>query len=321
MIFFDSDFENGLSADGWTGPFDSSGAGQQLEVTRETAFTGNAALKGVWTTLSSPGGGGVNVIHYFDYPTKRIFVRVAMKMVSGFSVGQNHFSKLMRVRGNKNGYPVIWMYNGEGQYLFTVECPYVEDHNYTMWNIPTGIPISTDKWDQVEWEVQLNEPGMNNGYIKCWVNNRQVLDQNVVFVGLPGSYGACNWIRQEENTAFEFLEVFVQSGMGTIYYDRIAAGDSKIGLVDGTGKDTVLSVNVPETIQTELETVPIQIQNDVVSVQQTSLPVRPALLLGESDIPILQSNVQQNVQQLQPTEDHSVMGAAIVAAVAYLLQR
>lgn len=176
------------------------------------------------------------------------------------------------------------------------------------WDSNGGIVFQPSRWYWFQFRFKQSSPATPNGIIEVWVDGQKLVglydrvlnmsDQPISsFSHSPEWGGGGGVIAQEQY----------------IYFDHTVIATTKQETDKPNGQSTQVSV-------------PIQIQQSdqqPVSVQNIQLPVRPALLLSASDIPTLQSNVQQPIQQTveQPVTiqqtDSGILPALIAGAIAY----
>jgi hypothetical protein len=244
--FFDTDFESCAASPGNDWPCESWNdfnneticTTNRLQVTTEQAFSGSKAVK---LTYNNVNGSTCqpSIVHSFT-ASRHIFYRAAMRQQAGFQYGSNGGSKRVRFRpantaGNPTSlgpYPIFWLYNYFGNYAINIESPY-DAKPGGFWII--GSAPTPSAWDQVEMEILINDPGQANGLVRLWVNNtvraeslgRQWVGPAQSSTGPGGLWHPSDWFSQN-------AEVFLQSGNGTLYYDRIAVGNTRIGLIGST---------------------------------------------------------------------------------------
>lgn len=253
-IFFDTDWETCAVApavtfpcEGWVSnhhgagtPPNISGGIAIIENTgaayTQANFTGSNGLRGIHDSKgyagqnpSENGGNTVRptVAHAFPAGTKHLFVRWAFREAPGFEYcAINGNTKLIRFLGQE--YPKIWINNIRGNYSISVEGPYQSDSFQTF----TGKSVSTSAWQQLQFEWQINTPGQYNGVMRLWVDGVLIINLvNRAWIG-PTSTSKCN-LGNGQNTcpstfSISSMEIYLQCGLGTMYYDRIAAGDTSI---------------------------------------------------------------------------------------------
>ena len=130
-----------------------------------------------------------------------------------------------------NGNPKVWISNREGRYVVAVEAPY--DATGTTDIYSTGVTVSTSAWQQLEFEWKLNTPGQYDGHLRFWIDGVLRVERlNRAWVGpLPTSTGINHSYTTPSTLSLDTMQLYMQCGLGTMYYDRIAMGDTRIGLL------------------------------------------------------------------------------------------
>ena len=85
-------------------------------------------------------------------------------------------------------------------------------------NVNSSITLADNRWYCIETHEQMNTPGVANGIAEAWVDNVKMLIKTDVMFRLAGNTN--QWDR---------VGIFRQIGAGNIWWDRYAAGDSRIG--------------------------------------------------------------------------------------------
>ena len=95
-------------------------------------------------------------------------------------------------------------------------------------NIFASVTIPQNQWVCLEGRITMNTPGVANGIIQSWVNGTQsinrtdVLLRNATLANFNGP-----------NSRMAFTRLYVQHGVGTIYYDDYAVSrDARIGCTE-----------------------------------------------------------------------------------------
>ena len=266
-IFFDSDFEtctastgNDFPCEGW----DDSGnerigippniqSGLAVIQSSVAAFTGTKGVRGIHDNKGTPGVNGGNthrpsIVKALPGGLKHIFARWVFREAAGFEFcAINGSTKLVRILGN--GHPKIWLINYNGFYGVVAEGPYDSLGGTDLFH--TGVRVSTSVWQQIEFELKLNTPGQANGLIRLWIDGRLVLERlNRQWVGpLPTSTGLHHPGLTPSNLTITTAQVYMQCGLGTMYYDRIAVGNTRIGLVTGHPSSDTTPPAIPSGVQ------------------------------------------------------------------------
>ena len=144
------------------------------------------------------------------------------------------------------GYPVFSVMSYSNQFAITLEGSYVGG----TFNTLSGVRPSQTSWDQVEVEFKVNTPGQSNGWMRMWINGVLRAEKlNQQFRGpMPTSINS-QGLLVPSTSRFESAQIYVQSGLGSIYYDRVAAGNTRIGLTTGQTSSDTTPPNIPTGVQ------------------------------------------------------------------------
>lgn len=240
--FFDTDFEAGGSflTNGWD---DDGTAGiGHLEISTEQALTGTRSMKGTFTDVG--GSSQQPYINHAFPPSAHFFNRFAYRITPGFQFGNNGYTKIMRFKAD-GGWPIIWLEILHGVYEITVEGPYLGP-NGDNYSLLSGIAPSSTSWDQIEFECLLNTGGQANGVLRLWINGVQRINlTGLQLVGpTPSSVGQ-QGLPNPSNLVFNDNQIFIQSGVGSVYLDRVAIGDTRIGTTAGGGGGGTADITPP----------------------------------------------------------------------------
>lgn len=251
-IFFDTDFEtcavgtgdgliNGVGdfpCEGWDDggkEFINAPLHNKIEITNALSLTGTKSVKATFvarfTTITGTSCALDNpTLAHFFAASDHIFIRFATRQSPGFQVGQSNLSKMVRFP-TSGGYPTFSFLTGSDTYKFGIEGAH--DVGTVITN--AGVLPSQTLWDQVELEWKFNTPGQSDGLIRVWINgvlriemlNRQLRGPTTTSVGAGGQVAP-------STTRFNVAHIFIQCGLGNMYFDRFAVGNTRIGLVTGT---------------------------------------------------------------------------------------
>ena len=135
-----------------------------------------------------------------------------------------------------------------GSYALVMEAPYDTPGTYVL---QTSIAPTKGGWDQVEVEWKLNTPGQSNGFLRLWVNGALRAEQlNKAYRGPTPTSKCGNGSNDCPSTAiYNSIQVYNQCMSGTIDYDRIAVGDTRIGLTSSTPSSDTASPTIPTGVQ------------------------------------------------------------------------
>ena len=137
------------------------------------------------------------------------------------------------------GYPTLLLVNYHGSYAVVSEGAYDSVAGSDLFY--TGVPVSTSVWQQIEFEWKLNDPGQANGLMRLWIDGVLRIERlNRQWVGpLPTSVGINHTYMTPSNLTITTAQIYMQCGLGTMYYDRFAVGDTRIGPIgDAPPPDT-----------------------------------------------------------------------------------
>lgn len=238
-IFFDTSFETcpvGTGADfpceGWD-DFKLESRGH-LEVTNSLGFSGTKSVKGTFDSIN--GNTQQPSISRSWTRVPHIFARFVTRASAGFQICGNLNTKLVRFKDDV-GYPLTWISNRYGTYQVLMEGPYDYAGTYIL---NSGIAPSQTSWDQIEFEYKLNTPGQSDGLMRLWINGVLRIEQlNRAYIGpTPTSRGPAHGLLNPSTYLIRTAQIFVQSGLGSLYYDRFAVGDTRIGPMQSKSADS-----------------------------------------------------------------------------------
>ena len=93
-----------------------------------------------------------------------------------------------------------------------------------------GPPVSSTAWDQVETEWKMNTPGQAGGLVRLWVNGTLYIERlNLQMRGPTPSSINSQGLSNPSTTKFSEAQIFVQCGIGNMWWDRVAVGNARIG--------------------------------------------------------------------------------------------
>ena len=110
-----------------------------------------------------------------------------------------------------------WLMGCCGSKKFLAGLEYVPTPDRTT-SVFSSITLADNRWYCIETHEQMNTPGVANGIAEAWVDNVKVATKTDVMFRLAGN--TSKWDR---------VGIFRQIGAGNIWWDRYAAGDSRIG--------------------------------------------------------------------------------------------
>lgn len=234
-IFYDTDFENGtLQADGWS----ASNTPSIQFITTEAALSGTHCLKGIW--LTQDGSGAHALTERVHTNTTNGWYRIGVRRDPNFLVGTGNLTKLFFLASTM-GAPSTWlvMVGNPPSFRFDIQWPY--DFNDTI-VVNTGTLVPSDRFAEVEVNWVLNTPGVANGVFRVWVDG--TLRAEITgrqFIGpTPTSTNNFNTggTLTPSTLQLNYSQLFIQSGLGYVYLDRVGVGNTQLGLV-GSPPDTM----------------------------------------------------------------------------------
>ena len=145
------------------------------------------------------------------------------------------------------GYPLVWIYNRYGTYSVVMEGPYDYAGTYVL---NSGVTPSQTAWDQIEFEWKLNTPGQSNGLMRLWINGVLRVEQlNKAYIGPTPTSKGQHGLPNPSNYLIRTAQIYIQSGVGSLYYDRFAVGDARIGLAGSTKSSDTTTPSIPTGVQ------------------------------------------------------------------------
>jgi len=240
-VFWDDDFEgaNGMSVPNWA--YDISPE-TSLQGSTEAARTGTKSIKafyfGQGPIDNNPNGGGpVMGRSLAPNYTDHLFLRFAYRVSANFQPGSTGQTKIMRINtGEGFGPQVIFLEHYGSAYGVITTGMYACNTNDTWWVGNQGA-IPGGPWQDIEMEVLLNTPGSADGLVRLWVNDTLILQQTgLAFRGPATNSPACNPGQPTpagSNMVIQRVQMIRQSATGQTFYDRVAAGNTRIGVLGG----------------------------------------------------------------------------------------
>ena len=251
-VFFDTSFETcvvgggaSFPCEGWD-DFKQEVAGV-IDVVTSPTFSGGKSFKQTLTLATGVGNLYKPSIFKTFPATDHIYARWANRWSVPFQACQiNGYTKFVRFKVT-SGYPLIWIVNYFGAYAVVVEGPYGSATAlYT-----TGVPVTSGKWDQIEFEWKLNTPGRADGWLRFWIDGVLRIEKlNKEWRGpTPTSVHPIYGFDTKSTVQITNTQIYVQCGVGNVWYDRFAVGDTRIGLTTGQTSSDVTPPVIPSGVQ------------------------------------------------------------------------
>ena len=221
--FFNETFDDGAAAiqSRWAAscpPFLSSGV---FALDSSQRVSGGFSLKEVVNGLTNRTPeflGGTCFIDKSLPGSSTLYTRWYERTQSGFVYDPSNV-KSVNV-GPCCSYPSWWWGHWNGNTTFGAQGQQVNEGNtapvYDMNIAPLATP--GDQWVCVETQITMNTPGISDGVLRIWVDGT-----------LRAEYLNRNFRQAGNNSTFTLFRIYAQHGVGTRWFDDIAAGDTRIG--------------------------------------------------------------------------------------------
>jgi hypothetical protein len=222
-IDWEEGFEYAAASNLWAVWDESCQGNPTLSTTR--VYSGSKSLKEVFTGVAGkdPGAGGCFMGRNLSVPSETLYARYYMYM-ENFTV--NSTQTKMTYWGQNGKYPSFWWGMNFGTPTLGVNVQGIILDNGTRGTVNVyGAPIPQNQWVCIETRITMSSPGVDNGIIQAWINGNQVINKT------NQRMRAATLNQQNDpNAQFRFISLYVQHGVGTIYYDNYAVSrDTKIG--------------------------------------------------------------------------------------------
>ena len=184
--------------------------------------------------FGGPGCGG-----YADRTftgTTNFYRRVYFRMSAGFQTSIDTFTKMFR--SDSTGPNSNWWSMGQGDGIvggktFMVGTQNVPTIGSTV-NQWSNITFQDARWYCIETYEQMNTPGVANGISRAWIDGVQVMNVTDVLYRQAG-----------DNSVFLNNRLYRQTGRGSIWYDRLAVGDTRIGCLGSVPTGDITPPSAP----------------------------------------------------------------------------
>jgi hypothetical protein len=145
--------------------------------------------------------------------TTNKWTRFYFRMSPGFQV---HPVSTKWIRSDTNGIQSTWWMMWWGSYNWGNTIQHVPPGE--SYNTYSSIALVPGQWYCIEMHEQLNTPGVANGIIESWVDGSQVM----------GLYNVAHRAAGD-NSLLTNNRLYRQGGYGSIWLDKLAVGDQRIG--------------------------------------------------------------------------------------------
>ena len=182
------------------------------------------------TTQNQCGGSATRKFPLTDTVWKRVYFRMSgtgpNPTSSGvFETAPTAFTKMLKGQS-------LVVNNITARYWWDMGCCGSKSFEQSQENVPSpghttslhaNFTFTDNIWYCIETHEQMNTPGAANGISEAWIDGRKVA-------------GVYNVMWQQAESALQWSEfsIFRQIGAGNIWWDRFAAGDTRIGCLGAT---------------------------------------------------------------------------------------
>ena len=177
------------------------------------------------TTAGQCGGSLERTIPLTENLYRRAYFRMSglgpNTTASGlFETSVSAFTKMMRT-----------VSDGLNRDWWAMGCCGRKTFNFAAENVPpnqalalyTSITLADNRWYCLETHEQMNTPGVANGIVEGWVDGVRVLSKTDVMYRLA-----------DNTNQWRKAGIFRQLGIGNVWWDRYAVGDTRIGCLGAT---------------------------------------------------------------------------------------
>lgn len=195
-------------------------------------FSGNGSIRLNYppacqslTTQNQCGGSATRTFPLTDNVWKRAYFRMSgtgpnPTNSGAFETAVSAFTKMLKGQST--------IVNGlVARYWWTMGCCMSKNFNIGMEYVPTAsrttvlpskINLADNRWYCIETHEKMNTPGLPDGIAEAWVDGVKVAMKTDVM-----------WQRAGSTLQWSEFSIFRQVGIGNIWWDRFAAGDTRIG--------------------------------------------------------------------------------------------
>jgi len=211
----------------WTDEWEAGNSGYGLPAgfsyDTNIKVSGNGSVRLDYPPICEPatfGGTGCGGFTDRGFPaTSTLYRRIYFRMSPGFATSIDTFTKMFR--SDTTGPTSNWWMMGQGNGVVGGKQWIVGDQNVPIGETATrwsSFIFRDATWYCLETMEQLNTPGVANGLQRAWVDGRLVMDLNNVPYRAAG-----------DNSLYVNNRMYRQTGVGSIWYDSLAVGNSRIG--------------------------------------------------------------------------------------------
>ena len=254
-IFWDDEMEQGNSNFSPAYMLSTMIPGGTMAYDTNVKFSGNGSIRLNYTpncqvdgTLNQCGGSVTRQFPRSDDVYKRVYFRMSgLGPNPGpngqFETSTTAFTKMLKGQGNTvNGLtPRHWWMMG---------CCFSKKFMITMERVPSpsratnafsSQTLADNRWYCIETHEKMNTPGVANGIAEAWVDGVKVLTKTDALWRNSGMDATSQWLE---------FSIFRQNGIGNIWWDRFAAGDTRIGCIGSIPQGDTTPPTIPSGVST-----------------------------------------------------------------------
>jgi hypothetical protein len=232
VTYYDDSFEAPANLSGWDVSSNPQG---NPSISTTQAFEGAQSVRGHYTGQSS-GGAITRLNPSTDDLWTRTYYRTTAFTYD--SIGTKHFN----VGPGNNIRPDFWLMHigSDRKFLLQAQIPAEacpsgpsnphgndQPYDFCMYFENVGsVTINDNQWYCIETHLKMNTPGVADGIVQLWVDGVQTINfTNRVLRGTAVSGPGGN----SSQAQFTLLQLYVQHGIGDLFYDKFAVGNTRIG--------------------------------------------------------------------------------------------
>ena len=191
------------------------------------------------TTANQCGGSAHRVIPPTDDLYRRTYFRMSGSGPNPTNSGVFEvaavYTKMLRT--TSNGINKTW---------WTMGCCGSKKMTFAAENVPPGgslplyssITLADNRWYCIETHEKLNTPGVANGIAQAWIDGAQVMNVTNIKYREAGN-----------NNLWNSVAIFRQIGAGNIWWDRYAAGNTRIGCSGSIPQGDTTPPSIPSGVR------------------------------------------------------------------------
>jgi hypothetical protein len=232
--FWDDDFER-ATLNNVSIFWDANQLDIMPHITTNMPFAGTRSLE---ENFNGPNGGGYMSRSYTRVP--EVWSRL-YRRTNAFTYEASTATKGWQLYDDQTGLPNFWMENVFGSRQLSVtgqgvaeQCPGTSQATYdTCVYHPNlnGMGLNDDTWYCIETHLKMNTPDVSNGVIEIFITpvGGATVQTHGWYAQKFRGPNANGTNGNSSNAQFMELKLYRQAGVGTMWYDNVAVGDTRIG--------------------------------------------------------------------------------------------